>query len=374
MKVLVVAPLYLGSGEGIYKKVIAEANALGKIFGTAMIVFGRGREAICLSLPEEEVVESTNKSIPDLARGLLESEAVDVLYVRHGVPSFGLLALLKAASGLAKLVVYEIPTYPYFIEQLRASRRKYRAVGRIGVDLLFWPIIYGYIDFLFVIRSRRATYRFAKMVDIVNGVDTSVVKRRMMSDSGDPIRIATVGTLYPYHGYDRVLLGLHKCKESVNGRTVEFHVIGKSATIDDLREQSEMLGLKHVVFHGMKTSDELNEMFNSFDLGLGCLALHRRGADIDTTLKLTEYCCRGIPVLTSGASPLGDQSPATLYVDRNDEPIDLVEVLTQLDRVRPDQVNLLATRSRRELTWEAIFRRAFEEAGVVLPAGGEDKQ
>lgn len=45
-------------------------------------------------------------------------------------------------------------------------------------------------------------------------------------------------------------------------------------------------------------------MYEEFDVGLGCLALHRRNADIDTTLKIIEYYCRGVPVVTSGKEPI----------------------------------------------------------------------
>lgn len=46
--------------------------------------------------------------------------------------------------------------------------------------------------------------------------------------------------------------------------------VGISGAIDELKEQAQKLGLKRVIFHGMKTTDELNEMYEDFDVGLGC--------------------------------------------------------------------------------------------------------
>ncbi|HMR73433.1 MAG TPA: hypothetical protein PKD68_05530, partial [Candidatus Saccharibacteria bacterium] len=158
MEVLVVANINLGENEGIYKKIVAEATALGQILGSAKAVLRRGNEAVYLEMPSGRIISRSEKSIYRFALEIVRSARCDILYVRHARPSVTLLNLLKAAAkGHTEAVIYEIPTYPYFAEQLRASRAKHRAVAKIGIDIFFWPFIYRYVDHLFVVRSRRST-------------------------------------------------------------------------------------------------------------------------------------------------------------------------------------------------------------------------
>lgn len=365
MKALLVADVDLGANEGIRKKVLAQARALCAIFGDARIAMGDGEGSVCLELPGERVAARGQGSALQLAAKMVESEKFDLVYVRHTRPSASLLHLLRVGARAGAQLTYEVPTYPYFAEQLRASRRPHRALVKIVLDLIFWPAIYRRVDHLFVVKSRDSVHQFAKMVEITNGVDTSRVRPRSPRPLEDRLRMVTVGTLYPYHGYDRVLRGLQECHEKVGDRTIEFHVVGSSPTVDDLREQANALGLERVVFHGVKGAVELDDMFDDFDLALGCLALHRRKADIDTTLKVVEYCCRGVPVLTSGEPPLGPAMPATIRVASTDEPLDMAWLLGQFDAIGEEDARAQAKLSRSALSWEAVFRRAFDGAGVL---------
>ena len=128
------------------------------------------------------------------------------------------------------------------------------------------------------------------------------------------------------------VLRLKQCHEEADGVPVEFHIVGSSYTIDQLKKAASDYGLKRVVFHGIKTTDELNEMYEAFDVGLGCLALHRRNADIDTTLKIIEYYCRGIPAVTSGTGPYRDAS-MTIKVPDNEEEVDIGEIYSAWKKI-----------------------------------------
>ncbi len=176
--------------------------------------------------------------------------------------------------------------------------------------------------------------------------------------------MVTVGTLFPYHGYDRVLAGLKDCKEEVDGHPVEFHIVGASQTIDELKEQAQKLGLKRVIFHGMKTTDELNEMYEDFDVGLGCLALHRRNADIDTTLKIIEYYCRGVPVVTSGKSPYKDPA-VTICVPDGEEAVNINRLYRKWKNIDKDKQQKLSEQAKKEFSWNFIMKQLLMACGIV---------
>lgn len=148
------------------------------------------------------------------------------------------------------------------------------------------------------------------------------------------------------------------------GHPVEFHVVGASQTINELKEQAQKLGLKRVVFHGMKTTDELNEMYEKFDVGLGCLALHRRNADIDTTLKIIEYYCRGVPVVTSGKSPY--KNPAvTIQIPDGEDPVDIKSIYSEWKSIDKDELRALSEQAKKEFSWDFIMKQLLMTCGIV---------
>lgn len=280
------------------------------------------------------------------------------------IPSFKLIKVLKTAKKKGIKLYYEIPTYPYFGEQIKVSRKKHRAIAKVSIDVFFWPMIYKYIDKLVVIRSSTKAKTYSKMVEITNGVKTDDIISKKYSEikteNRKVFRMVAVGTLFPYHGYDRIIKGLQLCNEQINGVTVEFHVVGSSFTIDELKNSVNTMGLKHVTFHGVKTTKQLNELYDNFDVGLGCLALHRRNADIDTTLKIIEYYCRGIPVITSGKSPLNDNR-FTLTVTDNEQAVDIKQIYDFYCNFGKDELMQLSTIAKDQFSWTNIMYRLFEK-------------
>lgn len=358
MKALFVANLDLNENEGIFKKICAQAEAIGKVIGKCDLITLKGKYANVKKY-DNSICEIKDMFFLSYIKDELLSRRVDFMYIRHMIPSIELISILKLAKKNGIKVYYEIPTYPYFAEQFRTSRRKYRAIAKISLDILFWPWIYKYIDKLIVIRSNTKTKLYSKMIEITNGVMTKdiVSKTYEYCDSG-VFRMVTVGTLYPYHGYDRILKGLVKCNEKIGNTLIEFHVVGMSKTIVDLKRDAEALGLSHVIFHGVKSTQELNELYEIFDVGLGCLALHRRNANIDTTLKLVEYYCRGIPVVTSGISPMDQiNEDFTIHVTDNEEFIDIYELYHSFVKIPIGEKKKIATFARNNFSWDNIMNK-----------------
>ncbi|WP_367561150.1 glycosyltransferase [Streptococcus iniae] len=194
------------------------------------------------------------------------------------------------------------------------------------------------------------------MIEITNGADTHSLKIKKYEQNYSKISLVAVGTIYPYHGYDRILKGLKAINEEYNQKVIEINFIGKSSTLDDLKKLSEKLELKNVYFHGTKTTEELNDLYDKFDLGLGCLALHRRDADIDTTIKVIEYYCRGVAVLTSGDSPLGEIfSNTTIKIASNEDIIDLNYVLSEFEKITQSDMQQISQLSINKFSWNKII-------------------
>lgn len=361
MDALFVTSLELNENEGIYKKIYAEASAIGKKVGNCFLVTQKGAGALIVNTSTGEKEES-NMPVLKFAKRWIVQKSTQLLYIRLMVPSFDLISLMKEAQKRKTKVYYEIPTYPYYGEQYKASRKKYRAIAKICIDACFSPLIKHYADSIVVIRSNSRIKLHKKMVEITNGVKTDNIKSRKYNIQKDNVfRMVTVGTLYPYHGYDRVLAGLKECGENIDGIPVEFHVIGASQTINELKEYAHKLGLERVFFHGMKTTEELNIMYDEFDIGLGCLALHRRNADIDTTLKIIEYYCRGVPVVTSGKSPYIEDDCVTITIPDGEDAIDIRQIYNMWKNIDKSKLIGLSENAKKVFSWDYIMKQLIKK-------------
>lgn len=361
MRALFIANIKLDENEGIFKKVYAQAKGLKKAVGNGILITKSEIGCKIFDLDSGKVDEQSC-SVLSKALELINTCDISKVYIRHMVPSYRLIKLLKVAHKKKCIIYYEIPTYPYYAEQFRTSKRKHRAITKLTLDTIFWPFIYKNIDKLVVIKSNSKVKKYKKMIEITNGalVD-NIVTKQYKNELKKCFSMVAVGTLYPYHGYDRVLQGLKLCNESINGTIIQFNIVGSSETIDELKKEADNLGLCHVKFHGVKTTEELNLLYDQFDVGLGCLALHRRNADIDTTIKIIEYYCRGTPVVTSGISPMDQYyKNFTIHVESSEEPIDIEKVYKEFYSIDIDEKKKISSIAKEKFSWDNIMMKLVQ--------------
>lgn len=362
MNSLFIANFQLNEHEGIYKKVLAQANGLkNSVGGRGWMITRKEKHSVIYDLETGEKYRN-EKSVLYAAFELINKHEINTVYVRHMIPSIKLIQFLKNLRNKNIKIFYEIPTYPYFIEQFRTSKKKHRAIAKLTLDTVFWPFIYRYIDKLVVIKSNTKVKMYKKMVQITNGVFVDNISTKSYSiDSNEKFSMVAVGTLYPYHGYDRILQGLKKCNEKIDGKIVEFNVVGSSDTINDLKKQADTLGLKYVKFLGVKSTEELNCLFEKIDVGLGCLALHRRNADIDTTIKIIEYYSRGIPVVTSGFSPMDNYCEKyTIHLEDSEEAVEIEKIYLEYSKLTTHEKMNISKLAKNIFSWNNIMNKLLE--------------
>ena len=367
MNVLMIANVDLISTEGIFKKIHAQAQALSKVYGHGWALTKRSNHSQLRDLQLDETIQLEqnviNAIVPTIKR--LEIKRV---YIRHMIPSPGLLFSLKAIKRMGVKIFYEIPTYPYFFEQYKTAKYKIKAIVKILLDIAFFPFIYHYIDALVVIKSNSRVKVFKKMIEIYNGADIdSIAIKNKRKTNKDVISLVTVGTFYNYHGYDRILRGLQRYNESNRPTKIVFNLIGESSYTDYLKTLAQKLDLNNVFFLGKKNNDELNKLFDSFDLGISSVGLYRRNADIDTTIKLIEYYCRGIPVVTSGISPLDHiDDRTTIHVPNNNAPIDFDYIIQQYNKITDESIDHARQLSRERFSWLGIMTEIWKRVDCNL--------
>jgi len=184
--------------------------------------------------------------------------------------------------------------------------------------------------------NRALTRNKLQYLTLGNGIDTSQIKIRTFCEfPHQQLHMLFVGYVVPWHGIDRIILGMSKYNGS---RDIYLHIVGEGLELQNLRKLVSTLHLEpRVIFHGFKSGTDLDAMFDQCHIAIGGLADFRRGLKEVSLLKNREYCARGIPfVLVAKDIDFPDEWAYTLHVPATEDPINMERVITFVERVMKD--------------------------------------
>lgn len=118
--------------------------------------------------------------------------------------------------------------------------------------------------------------------------------------------MVAVGSISSWHGWDRLLRGLHvyEGRRSQLDPTVEVTFVGDGPARTSLQVLADDLGLtRRLTFVGLKFGKDLDAVFKGADVGIGTLAAHRKLLSQASSLKSREYCARGLPFVSADHDP-----------------------------------------------------------------------
>lgn len=156
-----------------------------------------------------------------------------------------------------------------------------------------------------------------KSVVIANGYSFKKYKRVLNPEIklGQPIRLIFVGSPnQPWHGIDHLEIIAEKCPE------FEFHVV----------MQSYECTLPNVRCHGALYGDDLENVYQACNIGIGSLAMYRNDMNEASPLKTREYLAHGLPVVFGYKdTDLHDlsESDGLLQLPNSPENIDCIDQL-----------------------------------------------
>ena len=134
-----------------------------------------------------------------------------------------------------------------------------------------------------------------------------------------------------------------------------FHIVGEGPEINQLKALTSSMGLSEKVrFHGFLTGEPLDALFDTCDIAVGTLALHRKGLSEACTLKAREYCARGIPFIDAGKDPdFPDDFEYIMRLPLDDSEVNIPSVLEFADRARgsPSHPEAMTQYARKQLDW-----------------------
>lgn len=286
------------------------------------------------------------------------TQQIDFVYIRsnHNANPFT-INMVRRMKKAGMKVVMEIPTYPYDQEYFNKSMRR-----QLIQDKLFRNMFAKQLDA--IITFSEEDYIFGQQtIRISNGIDFNSV--RMKKDNSHPtdeLHLIGVAEIHRWHGFDRVIQGLAEYYTQPRDLKVYFHIVGYFFSPVEEEEITEIIK-KHqlepyIILYGKKHGDELDEIFDQCDFGIGSLGRHRVGIDHIKTLKNREYAARGIPFIYSETDTDFDKKPYVLKMPADETAINIENIIRfyQQLAITPQQIR----DSIEDLSWKHQMERVVK--------------
>ena len=252
---------------------------------------------------------------------------IDFVYIRsnHNANIFT-IHMVKQLKKTGIKVVMEIPTYPYDQEYFNKSTNR-----QLIQDKLFRNMLAKQLDAIVTFSEEDFIFK-QRTIKISNGIDFDSVRLKKTSDHpANELHLIGVAEIHRWHGFDRVIQGLANYYTSQHNFTIFFHIVGYFFSPIEEEEITRLIADNHlesyIILHGKKHGEELDEIFDKCDFGIGSLGRHRVGIDNIKTLKNREYAARGIPFVYSETDTDFDKQPYVLKVSADESPINIEDII-----------------------------------------------
>jgi len=200
-----------------------------------------------------------------------------------------------------------------------------------------------------------------KFIKIRNAVDTNCYRLKSHTNSKDTIDFIAVAHVKLYHGYDRIIKGLHDYYQNENikdKKDIRLHIVGTVEKSLNLKKMTEEYDLQEkIIFHGFKTGADLDSVFDVADIGIDAIGMFRRKdcKTFSSSLKSREYMARGLPIIVEKGIDFEVENKADLdfvfRTDDNDTPVNINEIVVWFNRIKSTNENIREF-AKNFLSWE----------------------
>lgn len=268
----------------------------------------------------------------------------DVYYVRFlaGDRAFvKFLRLLRKGSPESRIVM-ELADYPttWYMTTSFLYRIVYFPIWL--KDVIARTQYKKYIDRIAMLKPEKEVFGIP-VIQFLNGIDVDSVTVREPQNSG-VIKMIAVAGMCNFHGYDRLIEGMHQYYSDGGTREIELHLVGGHEApgneLSRYRALCRQYGLEErVFFYGVKVDKELDDIYNQCNIAVASLGMSRIGYITANSLKIREYLAKGLPVITGCPVDVFSSGNFPYYQEfSNDEtPIDMGQVVRFYDSIYPEK-------------------------------------
>jgi glycosyltransferase involved in cell wall biosynthesis len=368
--------------KGFLKKVISQCNVFKKEFENVYLYISRKDEAVFYKvekngLQEIDTFKYNKLSVFDeesrirKVRGFLRYNSflkylneiinlykIDILYLRNSHPTRKLMNILDNKK-IIKLLEY--PTYPYEEEYKKIQPKLERIIFRNDKRKRTEDIV----DLVVGISGEKNLKVDEKFILINNGIQLNSVKVKKQNKK-IYLNLLSIANVAFWHGYDRIIKGLHEYYKTNPEKEVFYHCVGEGSDLENLKTLVRELSLeKYVIFHGTKTGEDLDKVVDECDIAFGSLGFHRTGLTGGSPLKAREYCARGIPfVIAYEDWDFPKNFPFVYRIPKDDTPVDVSQVIKWYENLIKEHPNYsieMRKYAEENLSWDAKMKPVIEK-------------
>lgn len=293
----------------------------------------------------------------------VRKQQIQFIYIRyaHNANPFT-IRFIKQLKKCQSQIVMEIPTYPYD-QEYKGMPLPYQRI--LFIDKCFRTTLAKSIDKIVTFSNHTKIFN-RPTIQISNGIDFDELPvKSKKNDTSKELHLIGVATIHPWHGFDRVIKGLalYYKNKSKFPYLLYFHIVGFGVpeTVDYYKQLVKEHHLEqYVIFHSGLYGKDLDDIFDSSDLGIGSLARHRSGIYNIKTLKNREYAARGIPFIYSENDEDFDHQPYILKIAADETPIDIERLILFYQEVKQTPLEIRQS-IEQTLSWKVQMQRVINE-------------
>lgn len=332
--------------RGITKKAYAQMEAMERLGNKVVYYTGYKNDGVYVFDYEGNVVKKKlfkkeksrfNRIVRSYYLKILVSdffkekhENINVLYSRYFFFDLLTINMFKNAKRQGCFNILELHSYPCYF------KGRYSKYPLYFLDYLCRKNVLKYIDRIAAMTDTVNIWN-KETINFENGIDLNNTKPHVRNREKNIMRIIAVSYEWEVHGYDRLLRGLVEYY-STNDIKTEVHVIFVGTVLDSTRVIIQKFGLeKYVTLAGIKSGDELDKIYDECDIGMGCMALHRRANNAVSDLKTREYAAKGIPYIYAG-NQLGEdfEFKYAYKMDEGEDALNINEIIQFYNMFKDD--------------------------------------
>lgn len=289
MKIAYIAAWDAYQNSGVLTKLIgqvASANNLG-VEAVLFLVSPRSDSDIFFANDQVRIIESKfsgyfNGTLKTYLSKLLTVSCLknevsifqpDIVYYRQGMWYPGLVRALSSVC-------------PYIVEVNTDDEKEAQLFGvfkrffYLNTRKFLLENSSGFVAVTDEIASKLKVYG-KPTISIGNGIDSRDIIPRQATNNVRPQLVFVGSPGYDWHGIDKLPVMAKLFRE------FDFHVVGYSGYSK----------YKNLLYHGYLGREKLRDLYQGMDVGLGTLALYRKGMEEACPLKVREYIAFGLPVI-----------------------------------------------------------------------------
>lgn len=333
-------------GSGVAKKIDAQMEVFKEHFDIQEIVLEKKKESKIQRKFRQKILKKRSKLLYDDAFSKIESP--DFIYIRKQILDTDFLDFLKKikkANALCEIIM-EVPTYPYWNEYPK---------NKLGKEIIeqekqIIPQLKNYVDVIVAVGNEKELFDI-QTININNGVDPERIEISRKKSKTEAINLIAVAKYREAHGYERIIESIEEYYKTGGSRNITLHMVGEGSELDYYKSLAKNeLCKDRVIFYGYKTGEDLEDIYDLADLGLGFFGQYKTGGHYVSAIKCAEYLMRGLPVISAADEEYLLELLGKYYLSFPDDssPIDMNEIIKFYDSVYSKDYIDVHTDIRRE--------------------------